>query len=90
VKISDASQELTPIWGDVSNPSVGFIPTSPTGGSAKLKAFLNNGFLFQRDLGLDVRVVDIPSDNSAIKFQWKLSSQKTFGSEVEASLATSQ
>ena len=54
----------------------------------KLKAFLNGGFLLPRDYGMDVRVVSVPQGTNTIKFQWKLSTEKTFRSEVTASQPT--
>ena len=90
--VTDSSQELVAIWNSDSsdpNPFVGFVPSSGDGsGVPKLKAFLNNGFLLQRDYGLDVRVVTVPQGTNTIKFQWKLSTEKTFRSEVTASQPT--
>lgn len=54
----------------------------------KLQAFLNGGFLLPRDYGLDVRVVSVPEGTNTIKFQWKLSTEKTFRSEITASQPT--
>lgn len=88
--ITDQGQELLAIWrtdSDDPNPYVGFVPSTGSG-TPKLKAFLNHGFLLQRDYGLDVRVVNVPSGDNTIKFQWKLSTEKTFRSEVTASQAT--
>jgi len=96
--ITDSSQELLAVWNPESNangesnPYVGFIPAPVTDGKSigqpRLKAFLNGGFLLNRDYGLDVRVVQVPAGTNTIKFQWKFSTEKTFRSEVTASLAT--
>lgn len=83
VQISDQKQELAAIWSEGTNPNVGFLPADPTSTHA-LNAFLNGGFLLKRDLGLDVRVVSVAADGQSVKFQWKLSNQKTFGAEVTA------
>lgn len=92
LQITDSDQELVSIWNtDPSdpNPYVGFIPNPATNvGTPKLKAFLNHGFLLQRDYGVDIRVVSVPVGTNTIKFQWKLSNEKTFRSEVTANQAT--
>lgn len=82
--ISDADQELEPVWNGGS--SVGFISANGVSTSV-LKAFLNGGFLPTADMGLDVRVVRPDSASNLIKFQWKTSTQKTFGSEETALVA---
>ncbi len=84
-QITDADQEISKIWNDEEdNEYVGFATDS--NGKPKLHAFLNNGFLLNRDLGFDFRIVEIASDGNSFKFQWKLSNQKGFNPEASASL----
>ena len=93
--ITDAQQELQSIWSTANSdsaapvPYIGFIPNPETSvGVPKLNAFLNGGFLLQRDYGVDVNVVSVPQGTNTIKFQWKLSTEKTFRSEITASQPT--
>jgi len=84
--ILDATQELAKIWDSETNPYVGYIPADPTSNTPLLKAFLNQGTLFNRDIGLDVRVVavDYSGPSNTIRFQWKTSDLKTYSAEVVA------
>lgn len=57
---------------------VGFVSANGVS-QPMLQAFLNGGFLLQKDLGIDLRVVDVITSNPsnpAIKFQWKTNTQK--------------
>ena len=64
------------IWDSDTNPYVGYIPADPTSNTPLLKAFLNQGTLFNRDIGLDVRVVAVDYTMNTIRFQWKTSDLK--------------
>lgn len=78
MQISDANQELLPIWSeDKGSKYVGFLPAdSDYVRVGKLRAFLSGGFLLPRDYGVDVRVVKADAANKELRFQWKLSTQK--------------
>ena len=90
--ISDQGQQLLPVsygyaaaYGS-ADPFIGFLPAIPTGAApsqSHMHAFLNNGFLLNRDLGLDVKIVSITNAgaSSSLVFQWKLNTEKTFNSE---------
>jgi len=52
-----------------------------------LVAFLNNGFLLNRDLGADFRIVTVDIGSQRARFQWKLSNQRAYNAEVEVTLS---
>jgi hypothetical protein len=84
--ITDATKELLNVNYDAALPGVAKFAGA---GHPKLKAFLNNGFLLDRDIGVDVRVVSVNAAQQTAKFAWKLDTEKTFNKEEELSLATS-
>lgn len=83
--ITDSTQQLAPVWAPPKR-HVGFLPATPSSVS-KLDAFLNNGYLGESSMGLEVRVVRVDSTKQEIKFQLKTNTDKTFGSEITASMA---
>ena len=90
--VSDQGQRLLPVqysydsaWGS-SDPFVGFLPSVASGSfpsESHLHGFLNNGFLLNRDTGLDVKIVSVNNAgaSSSLIFQWKLNTEKTFNQE---------
>jgi hypothetical protein len=89
--ISDASQELLNVnFNGVINGAAVTNGDSNvalwkkgdnTNSVPKLKAFLNNGFLYKQDIGVDVQVVSVDSATGIGKFSWKLNTEKTFNKE---------
>ena len=85
--ISDVGQQLMPVLNNAAakfsgnEAVVGFLPAVTTGAVPSVHhvhAFLNNGFLLNRDLGVDVKVVSVSNAASELTFQWKLNTEKTF------------
>ena len=81
--ISDVGQQLLPVLNNAdakyagNEAFVGFLPAM-AGSAHHVHAFLNNGFLLNRDLGVDVKVVSVAYAASELTFQWKLNTEKTF------------
>lgn len=88
--ISDSTQELLPVSMGAT-PNVGFLPSqlNNANNAAKMNAYLNNGFLLNRNIGLDVKVVSVNTGAQSINFQYKFENQQTFNQEYTANLASS-
>ena len=89
--ISDVTQSLVMVTSDAAggDPYVGFIPAVSTS-VPHVHAFLNNGFLLNRDTGVDIKIVSInpAGASSTLVFQWKLNTDQTFNPEITLSYQT--
>ena len=85
--ISDVGQALQPVqygydshFGS-SDPYVGFLPAvtaGPAQSAHHMHAFLNNGFLLNRDATVYVKIVSVANAAAELTFQWKLDTDKTY------------
>ncbi len=81
-QISDNTQQLVAVSdADGEAKYVGYVKApSNTNGMSILRAFLNGGYLYPDDLGIDLRVVSVVSGSDPkIIFQWKTNGQKVRG-----------
>jgi hypothetical protein len=86
--IADGTQSLLPVLNNApdgafagSDPFVGFLPAM-AGSRHHVRAFLNNGFLLNRDMGVDVKVVSVAYAGQELTFQWKMSTEKTYNPQT--------
>lgn len=76
-EITDITQELAKVNYDDANAEVALIPKDGTSQN-HLKAFLNNGFLLERDVGVDIKVVSKTETPATVTFQYKFDFERTF------------
>jgi hypothetical protein len=81
LQIASGGQQLIPVSSDSNNHFANYIPANADRGANKLRAFLNAGFLLNRDTGVDIKVVSVDFASYTAQFQWKLDTQKTFNAE---------
>lgn len=89
MQVADTSQELQAINYNFNNALGSNVAFQPSSGSSapRLEIFLNGGFLVKRDMGVEVRVVKVDSTTQTLRFQTRLTGERIYSAEVEASLS---
>jgi hypothetical protein len=82
VQIADTTQEMYNVNYNQDQPSTTAFLADSIASEHKLKMFLNGGFVPQRDLGFELRVVS--KSSSVVVFQWKFSVDRFYNAEVTA------